>query len=31
MIAANEAVIYYEPENKVISRTGDDCIVAKVD
>jgi len=31
MIDWGEAVIYYEPENLVISRTNDECIVAKVD
>jgi len=31
MIDKNEACIYYEPEQKVISRTLDECIVAKVD
>lgn len=31
MIDRNEACIYYEPEQKVISRTLDECIVAKVD
>ncbi|XP_004342431.1 leucyl-tRNA synthetase [Capsaspora owczarzaki ATCC 30864] len=25
------AAVYYEPENKVMSRSGDECIVAKVD
>lgn len=31
MIEWNEACIYYEPESKVIARTLDECIVAKVD
>lgn len=31
MIERGEAVIYYEPEQEVISRTNDVCIVAKVD
>jgi len=31
MIAAGLAVNYYEPEKQVVSRTGDDCIVALCD
>ena len=31
MIDRGEAVVYYEPEQLVISRTNDECIVAKVD
>lgn len=28
MLDKNEAVIYYEPEKTVISRSGDECVVA---
>lgn len=28
MINNNDAVIYYEPEKKIISRSGDECVVA---
>lgn len=28
LITNNEAVIYYEPEKKIISRSGDECVVA---
>lgn len=28
MIQRNEAVVYYEPENQVISRLGEECVVA---
>jgi len=28
MVDANQACIYYEPESKVVSRTGDVCVVA---
>jgi len=31
MVDRGEAVIYFEPESKVLSRTYDECIVAKVD
>jgi leucyl-tRNA synthetase len=31
MIDNNEAAIYYEPENEVVSRSGDDCVVALCD
>jgi leucyl-tRNA synthetase len=31
MIDAGQACIYYEPENKVMSRTNDECVVAAVD
>lgn len=31
MIDNNEAALYYEPENEVISRTGDECVVALCD
>lgn len=31
MIDASDAVIYFEPESKVISRTGDECVVAATD
>lgn len=31
MIDANQACIYFEPESKVMSRTGDECIVAATD
>ena len=27
----NEACAYYEPENEIISRTGDECVVALCD
>ncbi|KAL0271438.1 UNVERIFIED_CONTAM: hypothetical protein PYX00_008534 [Menopon gallinae] len=31
MIQKNEAVVYYEPEKKIISRSGDECVVALCD
>jgi leucyl-tRNA synthetase len=31
MIHNNQACLYYEPENKVVSRTGDECVVASTD
>lgn len=31
MIAAGDAVLYFEPESKVISRTNDECVVASTD
>ena len=31
MIEANQAAVYYEPEGKVVSRSGDECIVAFID
>lgn len=31
MIAAGEAAVYYEPENRVVARTGEECVVAYVD
>jgi leucyl-tRNA synthetase len=31
LIAGGHALVYYEPENKVVSRTGDECIVALTD
>jgi leucyl-tRNA synthetase len=31
MIDNNEAAPYYEPENEVMSRTGDECVVALCD
>ncbi len=31
MIKANEARIYQEPEKKVVSRSGDECVVALCD
>ncbi|XP_050299958.1 leucine--tRNA ligase, cytoplasmic [Anthonomus grandis grandis] len=31
MVDSNEAVIYYEPEKTVISRSGDECVVALCD
>ena len=31
MIEAGQAFIYHEPEKKVISRTGDECVVAGID
>ncbi|XP_045480159.1 leucine--tRNA ligase, cytoplasmic isoform X1 [Harmonia axyridis] len=31
LIASNEAVIYYEPEKTIISRSGDECVVALCD
>ena len=30
-VVQNEAVIYHEPEGKIVSRSGDDCIVALCD
>lgn len=31
MIASGEALPYYEPENLVVSRNGDECIVSFCD
>ena len=31
MMDSNQAAIYYEPEGKVVSRSGDECIVALCD
>ncbi|KAB0798864.1 hypothetical protein PPYR_06746 [Photinus pyralis] len=31
LLTDNEAVIYYEPEKTIISRSGDDCVVALCD
>ena len=31
MIDANQAHLYFEPESKVMSRTGDECVVAATD
>ncbi|CAM6128985.1 unnamed protein product [Calypogeia fissa] len=31
MLDANQAVVYSEPENKVMSRSGDECVVALTD
>lgn len=31
MLESNLAILYYEPEKPVISRSGDDCVVALVD
>ena len=31
MIEANQAATYYEPEKKVVSRSGDECVVALCD
>ena len=31
LVAAGKAKVYYEPENKVVSRGGEDCIVALCD
>ena len=31
MVDNGQACIYYEPENKVVSRTNDECVVAAVD
>lgn len=31
LLDTNQAVRYFEPESRVVSRSGDDCIVAKVD
>ena len=31
MIDSGDAVIYFEPESKVMSRTGDECVVAATD
>lgn len=31
LISTKEALVYYEPENKVISRSQDECIVALCD
>jgi len=31
MIANNTACLYFEPESKVVSRTGDECVVAATD
>jgi len=29
LLEAGQALVYYEPEGAVVSRSGDDCIVAK--
>ncbi len=31
MVANGEAVLYQEPERKVVSRSGDECVVALCD
>jgi leucyl-tRNA synthetase len=31
LIDKNEAVVYYEPEKTIISRSGDECVVALCD
>ena len=31
LVDAGQAIVYYEPESEVMSRTGDSCIVATVD
>jgi leucyl-tRNA synthetase len=31
MIDAGQALVYFEPESKVMSRSGDECVVAKTD
>lgn len=31
MVDSNEAVLYQEPENKVVTRSGDECVVALCD
>ena len=31
LLEAGQAIAYYEPEGPVVSRSGDDCIVALVD
>jgi leucyl-tRNA synthetase len=31
MVKDNQAFIYHEPEKKVVSRTGDECVVAYID
>jgi len=31
MVAAKEAVLYWEPENKIMSRSGDECVVSLCD
>lgn len=31
MIKSNEALVYYEPEKLVMSRSGDECVVALCD
>jgi leucyl-tRNA synthetase len=31
MIEAGQACLYFEPESKVVSRTGDECVVAATD
>ena len=31
MLDSKEAAIYYEPENEVVSRSGDQCVVALCD
>ena len=31
MVDCNEAVLYQEPEKKVVSRSGDECVVALCD
>ena len=30
-LAAGEAALYYEPDKKVVSPSGDECVVAQVD
>mmetsp|Transcript_128627 Transcript_128627/g.274463 ORF Transcript_128627/g.274463 Transcript_128627/m.274463 type:complete len:1285 (-) Transcript_128627:164-4018(-) len=31
MVKAGQAFVYHEPENKVVSRSGDECVVAGID
>jgi leucyl-tRNA synthetase len=31
LVDTNQAIVYYEPEDEVLSRTNDSCIVALVD
>ena len=31
MVASGEAVLYQEPERRVVSRSGDECVVALCD
>lgn len=31
LVDSNEAVIYYEPEKTIVSRSGDECVVALCD
>jgi len=31
MVSDQEAIIYYEPENEVVSRSGDECVVSYLD